>query len=247
MLDIVSWTEAFAAKLEEAFATRMRFVGYQGSYGRGEATPESDIDIVTILDKVAPRDLDAYRGLVRAQLLASQEFCLPGPADWPLDRLEACGFICGEEELYAWPRADSVNLLLDTADVFGGLRPLLPKLTFRDAWEGMRQGASGLYHAACHAWLYDGDPKTALPGLGKSAFFCLRLWLLCCRGLRLNRKKEMFAALSQRERALLRLSMEPGRTAAFTAEETERAYGLLIDWCGELLRQKEPAGLDCPL
>lgn len=67
MVEIRAWTESFAQKLQGHFGPRLLFMGYQGSYGRGEATPESDIDIVTVLDAVAPADLDAYRTLVQAQ------------------------------------------------------------------------------------------------------------------------------------------------------------------------------------
>ena len=48
MIDITAWMEDFLQALNETFATRVWFVGLQGSYGRGEATETSDIDGVTI-------------------------------------------------------------------------------------------------------------------------------------------------------------------------------------------------------
>lgn len=50
MIDITAWTKNFLQTLNETFANRVWFVGLQGSYGRGEATETSDIDVVVILD-----------------------------------------------------------------------------------------------------------------------------------------------------------------------------------------------------
>ena len=46
MIDITAWMQNFLQILNETFANRVWFVGLQGSYGRGEATETSDIDIV---------------------------------------------------------------------------------------------------------------------------------------------------------------------------------------------------------
>ena len=52
MIDITAWMQTFLQILNETFRDRVWFVGLQGSYGRGEATETSDIDIVVILDKL---------------------------------------------------------------------------------------------------------------------------------------------------------------------------------------------------
>lgn len=59
-LTIDDWMNEYLNKLQVLFGSRLRFVGLQGSYGRGEATDGSDIDVVVILDIVAPEDLKAY-------------------------------------------------------------------------------------------------------------------------------------------------------------------------------------------
>ncbi len=43
MIEIGSWTREFAQRLRAEFGPRLLFMGYQGSYARGEATPESDM------------------------------------------------------------------------------------------------------------------------------------------------------------------------------------------------------------
>ncbi|MBQ3017675.1 MAG: nucleotidyltransferase domain-containing protein, partial [Clostridia bacterium] len=52
MIEINAWMKEFLQTLNETFANRVWFVGLQGSYGRGEATETSDIDIVVILDQL---------------------------------------------------------------------------------------------------------------------------------------------------------------------------------------------------
>ena len=54
MIDVSIWMHNFLRTLNETFANRVWFVGLQGSYGRGEATETSDIDIVVILDELLP-------------------------------------------------------------------------------------------------------------------------------------------------------------------------------------------------
>ena len=73
----------------------------QGSYGRGEQTAGSDIDLVIVLDRVDFADLAAYRKL------------LDGTEDGAL----VCGFVTGADELSAWDVADFVQLYLDTVPV----------------------------------------------------------------------------------------------------------------------------------
>ena len=60
MMDITAWTKNFLQTLNETFANRVWFVGLQGSYGRGEATETSDIDIVVILDELSAIDIQTY-------------------------------------------------------------------------------------------------------------------------------------------------------------------------------------------
>ncbi len=175
MIDIKTWAAELAQKLQNAFGARLLFVGYQGSYGRGEATPESDIDIVTVLDKAGLDDLDAYRALVRSQPEGEK----------------ACGFLCGAKELMAWPRYDLYSLVLDTKPVLGDLRTLTPPLTEDDAREALRIGAANLYHGAVHTFLYSEAPEEALPELRKAAFFCLRLYVLLRDGVCHNTRREL--------------------------------------------------------
>ncbi len=218
IIDIESWSGDLAEKLIKAFGGRLRFVGYQGSYGRGEATEESDIDIVTVLDKLGPKDLDVYRGLVRA---------MP-------EGHKACGFICGAKELYHWPSFDLYGLLLDTKPVLGRLWPLVPEFARQVGPEALRVQASALYHMACHSYLYSVDPNAALREMGKPIFFCLRFFAMQRDGSYYASKAELLNVLEGREKELLALTMDR-RVSGFTKEQTEHAYQLIISWSAAML------------
>ena len=110
MLDINSWMNTYIAAVRAAFGDRVRYVGLQGSRGRGEAGPDSDIDVVCILDACALQDLETYRKAVQ---------------DLP-DRDKLCGFVSGAAELAAWDPADLFQFRHDTADWYGRLTDLLP-------------------------------------------------------------------------------------------------------------------------
>ncbi len=43
------WLENFVEEIKKGFGERIEFIGLQGSHGRGEASKESDIDVVVIL------------------------------------------------------------------------------------------------------------------------------------------------------------------------------------------------------
>ena len=64
MIDINGWMNDFLQKLDEVFANRVWFVGLQGSYGRGEATETSDIDVVMILDELSVSDIQTYQDML---------------------------------------------------------------------------------------------------------------------------------------------------------------------------------------
>ena len=63
-MDWRPWMDAFLPPLLEALPGRVAFVGIQGSFGRGEAGPESDVDLVVVLDALGAAELAACRGVL---------------------------------------------------------------------------------------------------------------------------------------------------------------------------------------
>lgn len=217
MVDIEVWMGDFLPRLEEAFGPRLLFLGVQGSYGRGEAREDSDIDVVCVLDRVALADLDAYRALARR---------MP-------EGEKACGFLCGAEELKHWPKYDLCSVVRDTRPIFGNWESLLPPLDRADLAQGVAIGASGLYHAAVHTYLYD-DPTRwpgFLQGAHKSAFFLLRDCHELRTGEQVRTRAELLPLLEGEEKAILAYALSP-------TGEAKTAFERLITWAGGLLTQK---------
>lgn len=103
----------YCAAVDATFGDRVHFIGLQGSRGRGDHTPTSDIDVVLILDDVTTADLDTYRTV--------------------LDRLPhrelTCGFFSGRAEIEHWPAYDLFQFVHDTTPYRGVTarsRPVAP-------------------------------------------------------------------------------------------------------------------------
>ena len=157
MMDMQNWMEVYIRAVRTVFGDRVRYVGLQGSRGRGEAGPDSDIDVVCILDACSLDDLEAYRAAV---------------ADLP-DRDKLCGFVSGAAELAAWDAADLFQFRHDTADWYGRLTDLLPPEREEDVRRALHTGACGLYHLCCHNFLH-GRSREAVAEAYKSAVFLLQ-------------------------------------------------------------------------
>ena len=58
------WIKDYTVKMKELFGEKIWFIGLQGSFARGEASENSDIDVVAILDHVNLEDIQAYSTLL---------------------------------------------------------------------------------------------------------------------------------------------------------------------------------------
>ena len=103
MIDINAWMNDFILKLNEVFASRVWFVGLQGSYGRGEATETSDIDVVVILDELNAEEIHAYNNML--DTLPHRELI--------------CGFVSGKDEIMNWEPSDLFQFYHDTTAIEG--------------------------------------------------------------------------------------------------------------------------------
>ena len=138
MIDSNMWMSQLTKLAIKEFGERLFFIGLQGSYRRGEATEQSDIDVVMILDNLSPDDLGRYRSLL-AQLPEHEK---------------ACGFICGKKELKCWPNFDLLQVLYDTKSYYGSLDSLREKIKKTDVAEAIQSGLSVRERAVCHSDLF---------------------------------------------------------------------------------------------
>ena len=218
---IETWLELLTEKMKSVFADRILFLGLQGSYRRGEATQNSDIDIVLILDVLSFSDLCKYKALL---------------AEMPFSE-KACGFICGKDELWNWPKYDLFQLVHDTRALIGKTANVFPPLTSADAQEAVRVGAANLYHEVCHSYLYGKTEAANLAGAYKTAFFVLRAISFLRTGSMPLSKQELLPLLEEKEREILQIGMNWEAFAQQRKEHPEFFFALLLDWCGKILAE----------
>lgn len=207
------WMTRFVEALRGAFGSRLVFVGLQGSRGRKEAGPDSDIDVVVLLDRLDGEALAAYDAL--ADALPHRELL--------------CGFVADAATLYAWDRADCFQFYYDTTPWLGSLDTVLAAPTRKDARRAAHTGACGIYHACCHNLLHAQDPAV-LAELAKAVRFVLTARHFARTGEYLGRKAALRAALPPEEQRLL--DAPAPDAAAFRARSL-----LLLDWAGALIRE----------
>lgn len=223
MIDVGSWMNEATTRLQERFGSRLLFVGLQGSYRRGEAKEDSDIDILTILDTLDVADLVAYREVLRS---------LP-------EGEKACGFTCGREELLAWPPFELFQFVQDTDAWHGDLSSLLPPITRLDTVTGAKAAVSGLHHYTAYLYV-SGDETTRvddLKGVYKGFFFAMQIVQYLRNRLYARTKKELLSMLSGDEAELLRCSME---TAYYEERKTQNPDALfqnMLAWTGSVMRE----------
>ena len=146
MIDINSWINEFLTKLNNAFANRVWFVGLQGSYGRGEATETSDIDMVVILDEFNTTDIQTYNEML----------------DTMPHRALICGFISGKEEIMNWEPSDLFQFYYDTTPLKGSLDDLLSVIDENAVKKAIKTGACNIFHGCVHNMLYEKSEDNCL-------------------------------------------------------------------------------------
>ena len=185
MIDIKAWLPAFLQALDAVFENRVWFVGLQGSYARGEATENSDIDLVVILDELSAQDIAAYDAML--DTLPHREL--------------VCGFLSGKREILHWDPADLFQFDHDTIPVNGSLDDLLTVIDDTAVQRAVKLGICNIYHGCIHNMLYE-KSEDILKGLYKSASFVLQAICYAQTGKYVRFRKDLLALLDSGERSI---------------------------------------------
>ena len=110
MFDLDSYLHDLIRNCRSFFGERLLYMGLQGSYLRGEARENSDIDVMVILDRLSVQDMVTYRGILKKTGFYEK----------------SCGFICGKEEIRSWNPLEVYQLKHSTKDLLGVLPDFLP-------------------------------------------------------------------------------------------------------------------------
>ena len=217
MIDITTWMDGFLKALYKDFANRVCFVGLQGSYGRGEATQTSDIDVVVILDQLSVTDVEKYNAML--DTLPNRELI--------------CGFLSGKDELLHWEPSDLFQFYYDTIPIKGSLDELLAVMDGAAVSRAIKIGACNVYHGCVHNMLHE-KSEDILKGLYKSASFVVQAIAFKKTGKYVKHQKDLLEVVSPDEQAIVRtfLNVKNGAAVDF-ALMSEALFAWAKKWIVE--------------
>ena len=210
MIDITVWMQNFLQTLNKTFENRVWFVGLQGSYGRGEATETSDIDVVVILDELSAKDIQIYNGMLDT---------LP-------HRKLICGFLSGKNEIMNWEPSDLFQFCNDTTPIKGTLDEVFALIDENAINRAIKIGACNIFHGCVHNMLHE-KSEDILRGLYKSASFVVQAIVFKQTGNYIKYQEELLKVVSSDELVIVEnfMNLKNGGTVDFSLmSET------LFDW-----------------
>lgn len=218
MIDIHKYIKTLIELLKQHFHSRLLYVGLQGSYLRNEATKDSDIDIMVVIDELSVVDLEHYRAIIQSMEGADK----------------SCGFICSKSDLANWNPLEICHLLHTTQNYYGDLSKLTPEYTTADVQNFIKLSLNNLYHEICHRYIHSDERKniTALPHTYKSVFFILQNLYYLRHSKYIATKAGLLSLLDGADRDVLEYSIQ---LSAGSPYDFERCFQLLFTWCQETL------------
>ena len=210
MIDINVWMNAFIQKLNEVFANRVWFVGLQGSYGRGEATESSDIDVVVILDELSASDIQTYNDML--DTLPHRELI--------------CGFVSGKDEILNWEPSDLFQFYHDTTPIKGSLNDLLTLIDNAAIDRAIKTGAGNIYHGCVHNMLHE-KSEEILKGLYKAASFVVQAIVFKQTGNYFKHQNQLLQVALPEERTIVESFLKYKNSEAVDFCEASR---ILFEW-----------------
>lgn len=210
MVGINAWLDEFLKKLNAVFGSSVWFVGLQGSYGRGEATETSDIDVVVILNEFTVADIQAYNQLL--DTLPHRELI--------------CGFVSGKDEILNWEPADLFQFYHDTTPIIGSLDELLPKIDSVAVDRAIKIGACNIYHGCVHNMLHTKN-EDILKGLYKAASFVVQAIVFKQTGNYIKHQNQLLQESLPEERIVLETFL---RYKNGDAVDFATASAILFEW-----------------
>ena len=209
VIELKSWMERYMDSLYETFGDRIWFVGLQGSYGRGEATENSDIDLVVILEELTAPDIYRYNKMLDT---------LP-------NRDLICGFLSGKREILHWDPSDLFQFCHDTTPIKGDLKEVLAQVDQDAVSRAIKMGACNIYHGCVHNMLYEKN-EDILKGLYKAATFVIQAIAYQQTENYFRRQNDLILAVQDSEKTILEtfLFLKNGGEVDFARMSEELFY-----------------------
>ena len=200
MIEITDWTNTFLSALNDQFGDRVWFVGLQGSFARGEATENSDIDMVVILDELSAMDIQNYNKML--DTLPHRELI--------------CGFLSGKDDIMNWEPSDLFQFCHDTTPIKGSLDEVMAVVDENAINRAIKIGACNIFHGCVHNMLHE-KSEDILRGLYKSASFVVQAIVFKQTGNYIKHQEELLTVANPDEQAIINtfLSLKNGGTVDF--------------------------------
>ena len=211
MFNLDSYLNDLISNCRTVFSDRLLYMGLQGSYLRGEAHEDSDIDVMLILDQFSVQAMDRYREILKR--IGFYE--------------KSCGFICGRDELLRWNPLEVCQLRHTTKDLYGTLADSLPSATWEDEVNYVKLSLGNLYHELCHRYIHADRDKNVVKfrGTCKGVFFLMQNLRYLESGRFVLTQKELKEAVSEEDRRVLDLAELPD------GFDFDQAFSVLFAWC----------------
>ena len=211
MIDLDKYLDNLIGECRNAFGDRLLYAGLQGSYLRGEATENSDIDVMIILDRFSVQDMDAYRGILERTGCPEK----------------ACGFICGRDEMLRWNPLEVCHLAHTTKDLYGRLSDYLPDASRADEINFVKVSLGNLFHELCHRYIHSDREKNIrrFRATCKSLFFLIQNLRYLETGVFAPTWEELKKTATDEDRLMLMMSKLPDDY------DFDAAYGAVFTWC----------------
>ena len=222
MFDLDKYLADLIMNCRSAFGERLLYVGLQGSWLRGEAHENSDIDIMVILDGFSVRDMDTYRGILKG--IGFYE--------------RSCGFICGKDEMKRWNPLEVCQLRRTTKDLVGVLTDYLPPVTREDEINYVNLSLGNLYHELCHRYIHADMDKNAAKfrETCKNVFYLIQNLHFLESGHFILRRKDLKEAVAKEDRIFLEMA------ELLDSYDFDQAFSFLFAWCQNAFARIERLG-----
>ena len=222
MFDLNGYLDDLILGCRAAFGERLLYIGLQGSWLRGEAHENSDIDIMVILDRFSVRDMDTYRGILKE--IGFYE--------------RSCGFICGKDEMKRWNPLEVCQLSHTTKDLVGVLTDHLPPAAREDEINYVKLSLGNLYHELCHRYIHaDREKNNArFRGTCKSVFYLIQNLHFLESGHFILSRKDLKEAVTDEDRLILELAELPD------VYDFDQVFSFLFAWCQKTFARIEYLG-----
>ena len=214
MFRLENYTSTLLERIIDFYANRLLYVGLQGSYLRNDATEDSDIDIMVVIESITVEDLEHYKKI------------LIGIGNYE----KSCGFICGKEDLINWNTLEICHLLHTTKNLYGQLSDFIPLYTKSNIKDFIKLSVGNLYHELCHRYIHSDYEKNImkLPNTCKSIFFIMQNLYYYRYSIFINSKDELLKALTGTDNEVLNLAILLQEKNLYDFVYT---FNLLFSWC----------------